>query len=134
MLKDGGCREHTNAHFRGPYSTELVKLFVDNCRHAKWQTAAKPFLRPVRHPPSRLSKHAAPFNEAAIGVPIFCQIISDLAAHFVLSHIRHESSPQFFSIRSRFWFASPRNTSLAFARLNQRWVSLSKVNPMPPCI
>ena len=92
-------------------------------------------------PQPEFAELLAPFDEAEIGIPVGLQPGADFGADALFRRfggvVMVMSSPQCAQcciIFSRCSLASPNRISLDLARLNQRWVSLSQVKPMPPCI
>ena len=132
---DAGLGDADRAH--------LGELLVDDGVELHRQVAAVPLLGPMRRAPARLAQLLAPFDEAEIGIPVGLQPGADFAADALFGRFGGVSwscpslRPQFAQaciIFSRCSLASPNRISLDLARLNQRWVSLSQVKPMPPCI
>src|SRR5580698_3315894 len=112
------------------------ELLVHDSLQPDRQSLAIPIRRPSRHTPPGIDQDVTPLHQPVIGPPVGFQPGPHLSANRLFCHCPNPPAQTFQAriISSRCQVASPRNTSELFARLNQRCVSLSQVNPIPPWI
>ena len=138
VRQDGGGGQRADAGLGDTDGADLLEFLLDRGVELHGQVAAVPLLGPMRDAPARGRELLAPLDEAERRIPVVLQPGGDVGAYALLRElvhgVAHDRSPQCCIILSRCSLASPNRISLDLARLNQRWVSLSQVKPMPPCI
>ncbi len=137
--EQGLGREVAHAGAGDAHGADAADLLVDDDGQRRRQIAAVPGFGPGRRGPAGIDQFGAPFDEAKIWVPVGLEPGADVGAHGLFGGFGHGRSvrhqcPHACSMRSRCQVGSPRKTSELLARLNQRWVSLSQVKPIPPWI
>ena len=144
VRQDGRGGERADAGLGDADRADPRELLVDDGVELHRQVAAVPFLGPVRRAPARVAQLLAPFDQAEFGIPVGFEPGAHFGADALFRRGSVVSVMVMFLLRSllaqcciifsRCSLASPNRISLDLARLNQRWVSLSQVKPMPPCI